>query len=174
MRQHVFRTAVAVCCATLVVALSTSPARASGDTLRVQELLGLSFFPGDSFLLKDNGAHATYLDTLDLAFTDDYFRVTALVDNELATGLPWGFGLFRPDYDPAADPYTDDHPAWISFHPFFAPPVAGQVYSAYVPPQPVPEPNSTVGLLAGLLALILVRARARADTSLTSDSHSRG
>lgn len=78
-----------------------------GDTLPVQQLLGLSFFPGDSFLLKENSAHATYLDTLDLAFTDDYFRVTARVDNELATGL---------------------------------------------------------------LALILVRARARADTSLTSDS----
>lgn len=78
-----------------------------GDTLPVQQLLGLSFFPGDSFLLKENSADAIYLDTLDLAFTDDYFRVTVLVDNELATGL---------------------------------------------------------------LTLILVRARARADTSLTSDS----
>ena len=117
MRKHVFRTAVVVCCAAIVVALYTSPARASGDAILVRELLGLSFFPGDSFLLQEGGAHATYLYTLDLAFENDHFRVTAIVDNELATGLPWGFGLFRPDYDPATDPYTDDHPAWISFHP---------------------------------------------------------
>ena len=170
MRTDVFRTAVVACCAVISVVLSVPLAQAAPDTILVYELSGFSFLPGDRFELQENGAHATFLDTLDLAFENDQFRVTAIVDNDLATSLPWGFGLFRPGYDPAADPFTDNHPAWISFHPFFAPPVSGQVYSAYVPPQPVPEPNSTVGLLAGLLALILGRARARADTSLTSDS----
>ncbi len=170
MRKPVFRTAVVACRAVLSVVFSTPLVRAAPDTMLVYELLNLSFPPGDRFELRENSAHATYLDTLDLAFEDDHFRVTAIADNALAIGLPWGFGLFRPGYDPAADPFTDNHPMWISFHPFFAPPVSGQVYSAQVPSQHVPEPNSTIGLLAGLLALGLSRVRARADTALTSDS----
>lgn len=44
--------------------------------------------------------------------------------------------------------------------------LAGRGYSVQMPAA-VSEPNSTIGLLAGLLALVLVRARVR---TVTSDS----
>ena len=160
--------------------LLSAAAPASGASILVREEFGFSFFPGQEWLLEEDGPAAIYDlpgfgpgALFDLRYANDLFVMTALADNTVATSgsLPFGIDVYPAGVTPVTPDFACDFvtPCYngLGFFPWMSFPLAaGQSLSLPIPPPvAVDEPASWAAFATALLfvAWAIGRGRRRSD-----------